>query len=240
MTVSYDIIEVLPNVFAIIVPNQKSRAMLFIRAQEYYESPNKKYRGKIFDVEKYLEWYNCSKYAGIRCSSRAYVNDWPGFNMPYDVASRCYDKLLKRPDLMTPYDTEFYKILRYISHHKSPGKAYIIGTNSLHSPTTFHEMRHALYYMDIDYRKHTQRLLRMIPSKIYSKYKRNLKDMGYDDNVIDDELQTYIGTNDWDFPQLIKNIPRTIARELHHIFLALFKYYVVTDLKISRRTVDAM
>lgn len=39
MDIKYKIKEVKPNVFAVVVKDKYDRAMLFCRAQEYYESP---------------------------------------------------------------------------------------------------------------------------------------------------------------------------------------------------------
>ncbi len=46
----YQIKEVKPNIFAVIIPNGFDRAMTFCRVQEFYESPNKKFRDKDFSM----------------------------------------------------------------------------------------------------------------------------------------------------------------------------------------------
>ena len=50
MKIDINIKEVRPNVFAVIVKDHYHRAMLFMRVQEFYESPNTEFRGKNFSI----------------------------------------------------------------------------------------------------------------------------------------------------------------------------------------------
>jgi len=104
MKIQYSIKEIKPKVFAVIVPDRYHRAMLFMRVQEYYESPNPKFRGKKnFNMWEYIEWYS-RKHA----DSFTYASDWVGFNFPLEVALNCYDTL---EDMYTPYDEIMSKIV---------------------------------------------------------------------------------------------------------------------------------
>lgn len=183
--------EIVPDVFVIIVPNDVHRALLFLRVQEYYESPNPMFRRKMFDVMDFLDWYSKSKYASTK-TINAYIKDYEGFNVPYSVAVECYRKLKDYPELMTTYDRYFMKILKYIQRRKSRGKAYIIGTSSLRTKTTIHELYHALYYMDKNYKSIVKKVLHRIPRKMLNELKGILKDIGYDDTVMYDELMAYL------------------------------------------------
>ncbi len=192
MHINYKIKEFVKNVFVVEVPNMKHRSMLFLRAEEFYESPNPRFKGKNFDVSEYLEWYSKSKYASKKNNIESYIYDWDGFNIPYDVAARCYKKLKSRPDLMTPYDLYFYDILKFVTKHKDPGKAYIICTSKFRSRTTLHELHHAMYYLDKNYRKDVHKFLRKIPIKTLKELKNILFDLGYAKKVLYDELMTYL------------------------------------------------
>jgi len=194
MLIKFDIKQIVPNVFLIIVPNPKHRAMLFLRAQEYYESPNPKIKKRTFDVAEYLKWYAKSKYSSKK-DIQSYVLDWTGYNIPYDIAKECYTKLKDRPDLMTPYDLYFYDILKYISDKKRPGKAYIIGTDKLRSRTTVHELHHALYYLDANYRNDVERFFKKIPKKTLKELEKILLSVGYEKHVLYDELITYLNVH---------------------------------------------
>ena len=102
MVIKYKIKEVKPNVFAVIVKDNYDRAMLFCRAQEYYESPNKKFRGKDFSIWDYMKWYSSEYGRGF-----SYGVDWGGFNIPFDTMWKCYNEC----EMETPYDEVMWEIL---------------------------------------------------------------------------------------------------------------------------------
>ena len=101
--INYKIKEVKPNVFAVIVKDKYDRAMLFCRAQEYYESPSSKFRGKNFSIWDYMKWYHEQNHWGF-----SYGADWSGFNIPLKTVRECYNKLTK-PE--SPYDKVMDEIL---------------------------------------------------------------------------------------------------------------------------------
>lgn len=117
MKVNYKIKEVKPNVFAVIVKDKYDRAMLFCRAQEYYESPSPKFRGKNFSIWDYMKWYHEQNHWGF-----SYGADWSGFNIPLKVVRQCYNKLTK-PE--TPYDKVMDEILNKLKLQFS--ECYLIG-----------------------------------------------------------------------------------------------------------------
>jgi hypothetical protein len=63
MKLKYQIKEVKPFIFAVIIKDKYDRAMTFCRAQEYYESPSLKFRGKQFSIWYYMKWYH-ERYGG--------------------------------------------------------------------------------------------------------------------------------------------------------------------------------
>ena len=266
--IKYTIKQISPGLFAIEVPNKRDLALLFLRVQEFYESPNPKFQNNVFDVIDFLQWYQHSPYhldgennideresiksiksknKSITKSIDAYVNDWSGFNFPFSVAKDCYamlfdsfDSLLfnsnnlqfnqsqqnQSSNPLTIYDKLFLDIIDYIEHIIGKNqKAYIIGARKFISPTMRHEVFHGLYYLNDKYRKSIDKLINAMPRSLYAKYKKNLKNMGYRDGVINDEIQSYLGTGDWNFYELNINIDLSISRTLHHLFKNIFDYY---------------
>jgi len=121
--IKYKIKEVKPNIFAVIVKDNYDRAMLFCRGQEYYESPNKKFRGKYFSIWDYMKWYSEEYGRGF-----SYGSDWSGFNIPFDVLRECY----QTAEMETPYDDVMYEIVCEIERRMDDTKrAYIIGAGDL-------------------------------------------------------------------------------------------------------------
>ncbi len=183
MEIKYKITEVKPNVFAVVVREKYDRAMLFCRVQEYYESPNTKFRGKNFSMWDYMKWY-ASNHNGF-----SYADDWSGFNIPFDVLEKCYRNMQK---FETPYDEVMYKIYWEIQTIKKGGKAYVIGAGDTTGWTFQHEVCHGLWYTNPQYKKVAKVVLDAIDPNHYVIFRKNLLDMGYTDKVIDDEIQAYL------------------------------------------------
>jgi hypothetical protein len=166
----YQIKEVKPNIYAVIIKDKYDRAMTFCRAQEYYECPSPKFRGKEFSIWDYMKWYHKRYARGF-----SYGNDWSGFNIPFKtVLNQCYNKLNKTE---TPYDKIMYQILSELNVLSISG--YVIGCGSTNCDTFKHEVCHGLYYTDKDYKKQMDALTKGLPKKYYDKFKENILEMGY-------------------------------------------------------------
>jgi hypothetical protein len=192
MTVKYKIIEAKPNIFAVVVKDCYDRAMLFCRAQEYYECPNKKFRGKAFSIWDYMKWY-AADHNGF-----SYANDWSGFNIPCDIILECYKKQhYKKQSYLseweTPYDAVMWEILTKINKKKNDKeKCYVIGAGDTKGWTFKHEVCHGLWYTNPQYKKDATALLKTVDKKDYALFRKNLLNMGYTDKVVDDEIQAYL------------------------------------------------
>lgn len=178
----YKIEKVFDNIFAIVVSNSYERSMLFCRAQEFYESPCKKFRDSKFSIWDYYRWY--SKKNG--CFS--YTRDWTGFNLPLIVAKKCYEI----NEIETPYDKIMKKIVDEL--YESGKRQYIIGTDSLNNLTYLHELAHALYYTNLEYKLEMDKITNSISKLDMIKFKKNLKAIGYCSSVYKDEIQAYMST----------------------------------------------
>lgn len=211
MDIKYKIKEVKPNVFAVIVKDSYDRAMLFCRAQEYYESPNKKFRGKDFSIWDYMKWYSDEYGRGF-----SYGSDWSGFNIPFDIMWKCYNKC----EMETPYDEVMWEILTEIDRRTDTNKkTYVIGAGDLTGETFQHEVCHGLWYTNQAYKKQAKNVLMTFHPEHYKVFKENLIDMGYTDGVIDDEIHAYLTTN-WNYGRFGKGVDIKI-RERYNNALTL-------------------
>ena len=216
MKLKYKIKEVKPNIFAVIVKDNYDRAMLFCRGQEYYESPNKKFRGKYFSIWDYIEWYS-REHGDVF----TYTFDWGGFNIPFDVIDKCYSSC----EMETPYDDVMYEIVCEIERKKDDKKkAYIIGADSLESDTFEHETCHGLYYTNKEYKALVDEITIAIPIKDYLTFRNNLKNMGYTDSVMNDEIQAYLTTN-WDYKKFMNGVDKKVCKELHKQYNNIFSKF---------------
>ena len=219
MKIKYDIIEIKPRVFAVVVPDRYHRAMLFMRVQEYYESPNPKFRGKkSFNIWEYIEWYSRKNN-----DSFSYAAHWTGFNFPLGVALKCYDTL---EDMYTPYDEIMTKIVWDIYEmNKDSAKAYIIGVADLTSTTFQHELCHAYYHINKKYKKEVDAITESIEPKIYKRMCKNLTDMGYTEQVFYDEVQAYT-CMDSDYFEFNNKIPGAKLNKLTKKYKLIYEKYI--------------
>lgn len=230
MKINYTIEEVRPNVFAVIVKDSYHRAMLFCRVQEYYESPNSKFRGKNFNIWDYIEWYS-REHRDVF----TYTFDWGGFNIPLEVAWECYEG---RKGVRTmsdryksPYDNVMSNIIsdiqiRMFEKNKQRNlNAYIIGADSTESDTFEHEVCHGLYSTNIEYKELVDEITLTIKTEDYVKFKNNLLDMGYTDSVIEDEIQAYLSTN-YEYTKFSKGVDRKLCKTLHNEYKKVFDKYL--------------
>lgn len=186
MTIKYDIKEVLPKVFSVVIEDPYDRAMTFCRAQEYYESPNKDFRGKHFSMWDYMKWYSKEK------GSFTYPRDWSGFNIPLDKLYKLYNDL-DFEELETPYDFVMNDIMWEVyTMNKLSKKGYVIGSKDRLGSTFEHELCHGLFATNRAYKKKALELVGKIKKKHYIKLFDGLIKMGYTENVIDDEIQAYM------------------------------------------------
>jgi hypothetical protein len=169
----YKVKKIRDRIYSVVVADDYDRAMLFLRAQEYYENP--KFKGKIFDIWDFIKDYS------INNSGFTYAKDWTGFNLPYSKASFLYENLPVHS--YTKYDFIFNTILYNINCKDS----YIIGVNKLKGEIFDHELAHALYYTDKDYKNQVDKLTANLEN--YNGYKRMLIKMGYDSKFVYDEIQ---------------------------------------------------
>jgi hypothetical protein len=210
--IKYKIKQIVPRVFAIIVPDNYTRAMLFLRIQEFYESKNKNFRGKSFSFWDYKFWYSSKNK-----NKFTYTHDWSGFNVPLSIALKCRNV----SPTETPYDEEMWKILGFIKE-KNEKSCYLIGCRDTKSKTFYHEMCHALYFTNKKYKQKMNQITNTIKSKKINKIKDRLKKMGYCKEVILDEVQAYLATEK--NCNLVKNIniPGVVFKNYKKVFKEFF------------------
>lgn len=179
-------------------------AMLFVRYQEYYESPNPKVRGKKFDLVSYMRWYAKSthtRYDKDTHKSFSYPIDYCGFNIPSYVIQNI---LISGEYLgeLNMYDYLMGAIYKHIcedmgiTEMDDPlNKFYLIGTPKMKSSTMKHEVAHGLYYLNEKYYKTVRTMIRKKLNKDQiNNFKGFLSEHHYCKDVMTDEIQAYLST----------------------------------------------
>lgn len=195
----YKIKKIKNQIYLISCKDHYDLCMLFLRYQEFYESPNPKFRGKDFSIIDFMEWYSKAKGDG----SFTYPTDWAGFNIPSWVIERFHD-LSSSPSFKdyNKYDAEMFKIYEKIKYKtvehglivaKETKPFYLIGVSS--NEALDHELAHGLYYTNPEYRSAMNKLVKALPKSLKNKINALLKKLGYTSKVFIDETQAYLATD---------------------------------------------
>lgn len=156
----------------------------FLRLQEFYESPYENINGQYFTLEEYMDTY------ATEMGNFTYCSDWSGFNVPGHIFKNFVDvfdgRLLEK---------EKELIAQILELTKGLDKFYIIGHKVGEERTLDHEVAHALYYLNEDYRREADEIISKIDEFEYARAMYYLLSKGYMQGVIDDEIQAYLSTD---------------------------------------------
>ena len=186
--------EIQPRIYCAIIDDDYDRAMLFCRHQEFYESPIKKFRGEYFTWMEYMRHYKDY----WNKDTFTYPIYWSGYNIPSTVLEKSNDAFYKE----TEYDEIMNDIVFYCANdamERNDGTRcdwYLIGASSKDVKTMNHEIAHALYFTNREYRMRVQYQLSLIPKKTMDKIDKKLIKMGYVDDrkILDDEAHAFLST----------------------------------------------
>jgi hypothetical protein len=184
--------EVYPGIFALSIKDDFLRAMLFLRYQEYYESYSEDFRGKHFLISDYIDWYKT--WSGK--DNFTYTSDWAGFNLPSNSIVECMWGIPDR----NVYDDVMKYIVEKIGSVLGDKPFYLIGVDKMDcgnfSVDRFldHEIAHGLYSINSDYKNSMLKNIYSVPVDVRILFKKNIAEMGYCDDVLDDEMQAYLST----------------------------------------------
>jgi hypothetical protein len=195
MSKAFKIKEVRKNIFLFAFKNQYDLCMHFLRYQEYYESPNKKFRGKAFSILNFMKWYSNSSFPKIE-GAFTYPVDWDGFNLPSYVIENVRE--LGIPD-KNAYDKAIWKAYKHCRKKANDDKFYIIGVSyegkSL-SDALDHEIAHGLFYTCDEYKVAMNKLVLAMNPFLREAFEAWLKKKGYAKQVYTDETQAYMATSE--------------------------------------------
>jgi hypothetical protein len=192
---TYTLLKHSAKIYVIQVADSYSRAMLFMRAQEFYETPLDQFRGKPFCIFDFMNQYRLNKQTSI--DNFKYPEHWAGFNVPSSVLEKCYSLDATRDHFkgfVTPYDLMMYEIIKKIREDQPKGKFYLIGVDSEESNTMDHEIAHALYFTNPKYRAEMNELVECMTEPMQAKLIEILIQMGYRTEVANDEIQAFMST----------------------------------------------
>lgn len=165
--------------------DQHKLCRMFMRPQEFYESPYPEIRGRFFTIDQFK-----ARYAVDNGGVFTYLDDWHGFNIPGHVMIEFFS--IFSHDL-TPSENA----LDFFTRGMNP--FYVIGSHEGNDEedSLEHELVHATYYLNDWYRANANRAVEAFQRTPDSAaLEAKLKEWGYGDTTLIDELNAYMATTD--------------------------------------------
>lgn len=184
----YTVKEIRPRIFALEFKRRYDLCMTFLRYQEFYESPNPKFRDSSFSLLDFMEWYSFSR---EKKGLFTYPADWSGFNIPGDIIKQCWEMGIYDRNI---YDYEMKMLYQKFLEQYPDNRFYIIGACKGATQTMRHEIAHGFFYTQPEYKKNMVKLVKDLKKPFYKGMCLSLKKIGYAPKVYVDECQAYLST----------------------------------------------
>lgn len=173
------------GVVHVLAPTQFQLCQMFIRPQEFYESPYPEIRGHHFTLDQFK-----ARYAADHGGVFTYFDDWHGFNIPGHVMIEFFSVFSHD---LTPQENA----LDFFTRGLNP--FYLIGSHEgdEEEDALEHELAHATYYLNDWYRANAIKLVENFRTTMpadSAALEAYLKAKGYGDTTLTDELNAYMAT----------------------------------------------
>jgi len=194
------------NIITITSTENVSLNSMFMRIQEYYESPYDDIRGKYFHHMYFIERYCIER----KKKTFNYFADWSGFNVPGNIVKNFF-KEFKHSTLS---DREKWLKNKLKPFLKSDKKFYLIGCVETDIEAMEHEIAHAMYYLSPSYRKSCKALINCLDDNVRDILINKFIDDGYTKSVFDDEMQAYLATSSQEYfkSRFDDDIPKKVSK----------------------------
>ena len=188
----FEITQPYQNIYLVSTKTQYEIASMFMRMQEFYESPYENIRGQQFSLDEYMDTY------AEDTGNFTYTVDWNGFNVPGEIAIKFWSLFhqdTRNKELAMR--NEFLRVRGEPNIYGMKSNFYLIGVSGEADPYTMkHEVAHAMYYLDENYRNSMILAMNVTGHhNLYEGMHKKLKKMGYCDEVLMDETQAYMSTS---------------------------------------------
>jgi hypothetical protein len=101
---------------------------------------------------------------------------------------------------------------------------YVIGCGNTENGTFKHEVCHAMYHLNKDYKKQMDIYTHGLPKKYYNTFRDNILKMGYATKVVDDEIQAYLQYG-YEEAQFGKGVDIDVRKEYSQIYKEAAKQF---------------
>ena len=193
--------EMYPKIFAVVIKDDRLRARVFMRYQEFYESDSDTFRGKGFKWKDFVKFYK----EKTKNKIFTYHKDWAGYNIPCNSIESCIALI---PDLNF-YDLIMFSVVDTIKNIVGDDDYCLIGidqSNGEDPSLIYHEVAHGLWFSSPEYKYLQKNNIEDMNPSVRDQLSKKISGMGYGQNVIDDEIQAYLSTGVGDNMRRIKDI----------------------------------
>ena len=181
MKISYTLEKIEDSILHVRFATRLQMSRTLCRLQEFYENPD--LRGKVFMREDLISW--AAKFYGKTDKTFNYFTSWDGFNFPMENA---LNFLNTYPAEKRIYDEE-NEILRVLLRQSYKIRYVVFTSKGSHLTTLRHELAHAYFYTSPSYAASARNI---IGNYDVRKQLKQLKVMGYHDDVLLDEINAYM------------------------------------------------
>lgn len=171
-------------------PTQKEMTLTMFRMSEFSEGKDG-IKGKRFSCDEFIDKYSDEE------GNIDYFAFWDGFNIPKSVISQ-FQSIFQCSERER-------KVIRAIKD--LPEDGYVICIIEGDKMALRHELCHAKWYDDEEYREHTLSIIENMQKSLRKKLTKCLLEADYIDDVIDTEIVAYLTAfNDEDMKDIFPNI----------------------------------
>ena len=176
------------HIWAIKSPDSDTRALMFMRPQEFYESSFEEIIGKQFKVSDFVNIYK--QHYGKQ--QFTYGSDWSGFNIPSNILEECMFNIPE--DEINNWDKLMLSTINTIKEVEGDHNYYLLGVDELSNRLLEHEFAHAMYFTLPEYKAEMTKMNDECDPTVKDMMCKCITEYGYADHVLPDELQAYMST----------------------------------------------
>lgn len=176
------------HIWTIKSPDPHTRALMFMRSQEFYESSFEEIISKQFKVSNFVDIYK--QHYGKK--EFTYGSDWSGFNIPSTILEDCMFNIPE--DEINNWDKLMLSIINIIKEKEGGHNYYLLGVDELSNRLLEHEFAHAMYFTLPEYKDEMSKMNDECDPNVRDMMYKCITEYGYADHVLPDELQAYMST----------------------------------------------
>ena len=176
------------HIWAVKADSSHTRAMVFLRSQEFYESSFDEIISKQFKFSRFMDIYK-QQYGKQEFT---YGSDWSGFNIPSTILEECMFNV--EEDDINTYDKIMLSIISTIKESEGNHNYYLLGVDELSNSLLEHEFAHAMWFTLPEYKSAMTQLNNECDKVVKDSMFKCITEYGYADHVLPDELQAYMST----------------------------------------------